>query len=123
MNIGLRNAILGYYRKADIHKLLENAVFLHLKQLGFKVLIGKLDNKEIDFIVEKNSNKIYIQVCLQLNDETTIKREFSNLLQIKDNFTKYVVTCNEPIIGDTYNDIIQLNLHDFLMIGFSYIVF
>ena len=117
-DIGLRNAIWGHNRKADIHKLLENAVFLHLIQLGFKVFVGKLGNHEIDFVAEKNGKKLYIQVCLQLSDDTIIKREFGNLLQISDNFPKYVVTYNEPIIGNTYNGIIQLNLHDFLSTDF-----
>jgi len=115
-DIGLRNAIWGHNQKTNIHKLIENAVFLHLKQQGYKLFVGKLGNSEIDFVAEKNGRKIYIQVCLRLSGETTIQREFGNLLLIKDNFPKYVVTYNEPIIGDNYKGIKHLNLYDFLLL-------
>jgi len=114
-DIGLRNTIRGINIKADIHKLMENAIFLHLIACGYQVYIGKTNNHEIDFMAVKNGKKIYIQVTLQLVEQKTAEREFGNLLEIKDNFPKYVVTFNDPIIGNVYRGIIQYNLLDFLL--------
>ena len=114
-DIGLRNAIIGFNQRADLHKLLENAVYLHLIHQGYIVYVGKLGNREIDFMGERNGVKIYVQVCLTLIHEDTIAREFGNLREIDDNYPKYVVTFNEPILGDNYGGILQKNLIDFLM--------
>jgi len=113
-DIGLRNTIRGINIKADIHKLMENAVFLHLIACGYRVYVGKSNNHEIDFMAQKDGQKIYIQVARQLIEQETAKREFGNLLEIKDNFPKYVITFNDPIIGNIYRGIIQSNLLDFL---------
>jgi predicted AAA+ superfamily ATPase len=114
-DIGLRNAIVGFNQRADIHKLLENAVYLRLVQQDYKVFVGKIEDKEIDFAGIKNGSKLYIQVCLTLdNDETTAQREFGNLLKIEDNYPKYVVTLNDISIGQDKNGIIHMNLIDFL---------
>ncbi len=114
-DIGLRNAIVGFKQRSDLHKLLENAVYLHLVHQGYAVYVGKLGNKEIDFMGERNGSKIYVQVCLTLMREDTIEREFGNLSEIEDNYPKYVVTFNDPILGDNYGGILQKNLIDFLM--------
>lgn len=114
-DIGLRNAIVGFNQRADIHKLLENAVYLHLIQQGYQVFVGKMDDKEIDFIATKNGTKLYVQVCLTLeNDEATAQREFGNLLKIEDNYPKYVVTLNDAFAGISKEGIIHINLMDFL---------
>lgn len=113
-DIGLRNSIVGFNQRADLHKLLENVVYLHLVHKGYKVYVGKLGNKEIDFMGERNGSKIYVQTCLTLMHEDTIAREFGNLGEIEDNYPKYVVTFNDPIIGDNYRGILQKNLIDFL---------
>jgi len=114
-DIGLRNAVVGFNQRADIHKLLENAVYLRLVQQDYKVFVGKMDEKEIDFVGDKNGSRLYVQVCLTLdNDETTAKREFGNLLQIEDNYPKYVVTLNDISTGVSKNGIIHMNLIDFL---------
>src|SRR5690606_24314633 len=112
---GLRNAIMGYNRGTDLHKLLENVVYLHLIRQGYTVYVGKLGNKEVDFLGERNGTKIYVQVCLTLLHEETIAREFGNLKAIEDNYPKYVVTFNDPMLGDNYEGILQKNLIDFLM--------
>jgi len=82
-----------------ISHFLENAVYLHYKRNGYNVFIGKLKDKEIDFIVEKNNIKKYVQVAYMLTDENVIKREFGNLLAIKDNYEKLVVTLDDLNIG------------------------
>lgn len=115
-DLGLRNAIKGFNQKTDIHKLIENAVFLHLLQSGYRIFVGKIGDKEIDFVADKNGLKIYVQVCLQVTDQTTANREFGNLLIINDNYPKYVVTYNDPMIGNDYLGIKQMNLLDFLLL-------
>jgi len=113
-DLGLRNSIVGFNQKTDLHKLLENAVYLHLLQNGYRVFIGKMDNREIDFVADKNGLKIYIQVCLQMTDQNTATREFGNLMMINDNYPKYIITLNDLIIGNDYLGIKQMNLLDFL---------
>lgn len=113
-DVGLRNAIIGFNQRADLHKLLENVVYLHLLHQGYNVYVGKLGHKEIDFMGERNGVKIYVQVCLTLLQEDTVTREFGNLEQIDDNYPKYVVTFNDPFVGDNYKGILQKNLIDFL---------
>lgn len=113
-DLGLRNLVRGGDLASDIHKLMENAVFLHLIQSGYTVFVGKLGDKEIDFIAEKNGRKIYVQVTLTAMDEKTRTREFGNLMEIKDNYPKYVVALNDMIIGDNYKGISYCNLKDFL---------
>jgi predicted AAA+ superfamily ATPase len=113
-DVGLRNAIVGFNQRADIHKLMENAVYLYLKQQNYKVFVGKLGDREIDFVADKNGSKIYVQVCLTINDENTASREFGNLLKIEDNYPKYVITLNDVLIGQNNDGVIQQNLMEFL---------
>ena len=113
-DMGLRNTITGFHQRADMHKLLENAIYLHLVQQGFKVYVGKLGDKEIDFMAEKDGAKVYIQACLTLYEQETARREFGNLLQINDNYPKYVITLNDSIIGENEGGILHKNLIDFL---------
>lgn len=114
-DLGLRNSLKGFNQVADMHKILENAIYLHLIQNGYTVYVGVIGDKEIDFIADKNGQKLYIQACLTLNSSPeTAKREFGNLLEIKDNYPKFVITLNDMIIGKDYQGIIQKNLVDFL---------
>ena len=114
-DVGLRNSLKGFHQIADMHKLLENAVYLHLVQNNYRVYVGKIGNKEIDFAADKNGQKVYIQTSLTLSHTAeTAQREFGNLLEIKDNYPKYVITLNDVIIGKTYQGIMQMNLGDFL---------
>ncbi|MCX2431478.1 ATP-binding protein [Pedobacter sp. GR22-10] len=112
-NTGIRNAIVGY-RPQDLSKLLENVVHNHLLYLGYKTKVGTLNTKEIDFLAERNNELIYVQVALKLDDEATIKREFENLLQIDNNYPKYVIT-NTRFNGNTYKGIQHIYIRDFLM--------
>ena len=109
---GIRNAIIGYKQK-DINKILENVVFIHLKTLGYKVHIGKLGKKEIDFICERNGEKTYIQVAYLIPDEKVKEREFGNLLTVKDNWRKLVVSL-DPFTMGNYKGIEHINLSEFL---------
>jgi len=115
-DLGLRNAIIGY-KPQDISKLIENSVFQHMIRMGFNVYVGKTGDKEIDFVCERQGEKIYIQCAYLLIDDQTIEREFGNLLMIKDNYPKFVVTMDD-FKGNTNQGIIHSNLRDFLQITF-----
>ena len=111
-NLGIRNVIIGY-KPNDMSKILENAVYNHLLYLGWEVKIGTIDSNEIDFVCTQKGETIYVQVALNLSEEATIKREFGNLLKIKDNYPKLVIT-NEKFFGNTYEGIRHLYIRDFL---------
>jgi hypothetical protein len=111
-DIGLRNSIAGF-SPFDLGQIIENAVYLHLKSTGYSVLIGKQNDKEIDFIGERQGEKIYIQVALRITEKQTMEREFGNLLAIKDNYPKYVVTLDE-YSGISYEGILHIPLRQFL---------
>ena len=113
-DIGIRNAIVGY-KANDIHKILENVVYLHLRMAGYSVTVGQEGNKEIDFIAQKSGEKIYVQVAYMLTNEETIKREYGNLLEISDNFPKYVVTMDELTDSSTYKGINRMHVKDFCL--------
>lgn len=111
-NFGIRNALWGY-RIEDRAKIMENAVYNHLLISEYTVEVGILGDKEIDFIAQKQGEKLYIQVALSLNDEKTIKREFGNLQKIQDNYPKMVITM-ESFSGNTYEGILNIDLRSFL---------
>jgi uncharacterized protein len=112
-NIGIRNAIWGY-RLEDRGKIIENIVYNHLLYLNYNVTVGFLGAHEIDFVAKKNSEIIYIQVALMLKEENTIEREFGNLLKIKDNYPKIVVTLDN-YSGSSYHGIEVVHLSNFLI--------
>ena len=114
-DLGLRNLLVGSNRAKDIEKVMENAVYLHLKNLGYKVAVGTLPNGEIDFVAEKGGKPIYIQVAYLLNEDSTVKREFGNLIQIPDNYPKYVVSMDPITKPKDYDGITQMPLRTFLL--------
>lgn len=115
-NLGIRNAIVGF-KSNEIANILENIVYNHLLFCGYDVKVGVLRNLEIDFIAERNHEKVYIQVALHLNEKSTEEREFGNLTLIKDNYPKYVITL-DPYAGNTYEGIKHLTVRQFLLSDF-----
>ena len=111
-NMGLRNIVIGY-RITDRAKILENLVYSHLLYRGYDIKIGYYGDKEIDFIGEKDNEKVYIQVALRIYSEMTAEREFGNLLKIQDNYPKIVVT-EDAFIGNSYEGIKHYSICDFL---------
>ena len=95
-DIGFKYSQFGYSPKA-IAAILENLVYLELRRRGFLVYIGKLADKEIDFVATKQDQKIYVQVCRTLPEDSD--REIGNLKIIKDNYPKYVVTMDSTVCG------------------------
>lgn len=114
-DLGIRNLLVGSNRSADIEKVMENAVYLHLKNLGYKIRIGTLPAGEIDFVAEKEGKTIYMQVAYLLKDEGTVSREFGNLLKISDNYPKYVISMDPIIKARDYDGITHLSLRQCLM--------
>jgi len=112
-DLGLRHSIIGY-KANDINKILENAVYQHLKISGYHVYVGKSGDKEIDFVCDKSGKKIYVQVTYLLQDEKTINREFGNLLEIKDNYPKYVVSMDDAMSGSDFKGIQHIHILEFL---------
>lgn len=110
---GIREAILESNER-DINQVFENIIHLELLRRGYKVKIGKINELEIDFICEKNSNeKIYIQVAYLLASEETLKREFTPLEKIGDNYPKYIISYDQ--FDFSKNGIKHINIVDFLM--------
>ena len=113
-DIGLRNAIIGF-RLNEIQKLLENVVYNHLRICGYVVRIGVLGQNEIDFVAEKNNETVYVQVCYLIQEQSTHDREFGNLLAIKNQFPKYVLSMDAPVNSNTFMGINHKSIPDFLL--------
>ncbi len=111
-NLGIRNAIAGY-NYADRAKRLENIVYNHLLFCGYEVKVGTISTEEIDFVCNRDGETIYVQVAVELQGESTIEREFGNLLKIKDNYPKMVVS-NERNFENTYEGVDHIYIRDFL---------
>lgn len=111
-NMGIRNAVAGY-KAQDRAKRLENLVCNHLLFCGYDVKVGAINTEEIDFVCTRDNETLYVQVAIELSTPETIAREFGNLLKIKDNYTKIVVS-GEHSFEDTYEGITHIYIRDFL---------
>ena len=112
VDMGLRKLLLGQ-KNTDIGHILENIVYFELVRRGFEVCIGKVDDLEIDFIAEKDSDKEYYQVSASVLDPNTFEREIEPLRRVHDNYPKYIVTMDE--ITSNNEGIKQINVIDFLL--------
>lgn len=111
-NMGIRNVIAGY-KPQDRAKRMENIVCNHLLYCGYEVNVGALSTEEIDFVCTRGNETIYVQVAVELSRPETIAREFGNLLKIKDNYPKIVVS-GERSFEDTYDGVEHIYIRDFL---------
>ena len=107
----LKYCILGFNPRS-IAAMLENIVYFELLRKEYSVFIGKNETKEIDFVGVKQDKRIYVQVCRRLPDDSD--REINNLLELNDNFPKYVVTMDEMDVGNV-NGVQIIHLMDFLL--------
>jgi predicted AAA+ superfamily ATPase len=113
-DFGLRNAIVaGGFKMADIQRVLENAVYMHLIRQNYKITTGQLRHREIDFIVERDGQKCYIQVAYKLDSQEIVDCKLGNLLFIKDDFPKIIVTMDDFADHD-YMGIKHIHILDFL---------
>lgn len=112
-DIGLRNYLLGY-RDVDIGHMLENIVYFELLRRGYSVTVGKVGEKEIDFIATKDDENIYYQVTAEMYAEETRERELAPLRAVKDNYEKVILVLNTA--STTSIDGIRIErLTDFLL--------
>lgn len=97
-DIGLRDYLLCF-RDMDTGHCIENIVCFELLRRGYDVAVGKIDNKEVDFIATNANEKIYIQVTESMNNTTTRERELTPLRKIRDNYEKIVIAgeCKQPV--------------------------
>jgi len=109
----LRYSVLGY-KPTSVAAMLENVVFLELCRRGYSVNVGKTASGEIDFIAEKQGNKIYVQVTKEIRTEETEKREYDRLLDLRDNYPKYLLTTDD-FAGGNYEGIKTMHIADFLL--------
>ena len=110
-DVSLKYALCGYNGRMRAAAL-ENIIFLEMRRRGYEVYIGKLGSKEIDFVAEKRGERIYVQACVTIPEDST--RETDNLLEIPDNYPKYVVTLDRLATGNE-NGIHIVHLEDFLL--------
>ena len=111
-NMGIRNAVAGY-KIQDRAKRLENIVCNHLIYCGYEVKVGTMMSEEVDFVCTRNGETLYVQVSSELSQQKTIEREFGNLLKIKDNYPKIVVS-GERHFENSYQGIRHIYVKDFL---------
>ena len=107
----LKYCMMGFNPKS-VAAMLENIVYFELRRKGYDVYIGKNAAKEIDFVAVRRDERIYVQVCRNLPEGSD--REVANLLEIKDNYPKYVVTMDELVTGNV-NGVKIVHLADFLL--------
>lgn len=108
---GIREAVFGGNMK-DINLVLENIVYMELLRRGYTVTVGRVGEREIDFVCQKQTDMLYVQVAYLLVSEDTIEREFSVFDYVRDNYPKYVVSLDE--FDMSRNGIKHRNIREFL---------
>uniref|UniRef100_UPI0040579848 ATP-binding protein n=1 Tax=Agathobacter sp. TaxID=2021311 RepID=UPI0040579848 len=108
---GIREAVYGGNVR-DINLILENIVYMELLRRGYNVTVGKVKDKEIDFVCEKRNEKLYVQVTYLLASDDTVRREFGVYDEIRDNYPKFVVSLDE--FDMSRNGIKHMNIRNFL---------
>ena len=112
-DVALRYSVLGY-NEDSVAASLENVVYLELLRRGYEVYIGKTPDGEVDFVATRQGEKLYVQVTQEITSEKTEKREYERLLEIHDNYPKYVLLTND-FAGGNHEGIQTLHVADFLL--------
>lgn len=114
VDLGLRNITTSNKYDTDLGHKLENVVYFELLRRGGKIYVGKNNDKEIDFVVQKpNNEREYYQVAYTVNDEKTFNREISAFNNLKDNYPKYLLTLDFD--NTSINGIQKINVIDWLL--------
>ena len=106
-------SVLGY-SPTSVAAMLENLVYLELMRRGYGVYVGKLNNAEVDFVAQKQNERLYIRVTKEITEQTTEIREYERLLGIRDNYPKYVL-CTDEFAAGNYEGIKTMHVADFLL--------
>ncbi|MBQ8760930.1 MAG: ATP-binding protein [Bacteroidales bacterium] len=106
-------SLMGY-NSQWISGVLENIVFLEMLRRGYTPFVGKYDDYEIDFVGDRQGNKIYVQVTYKIESQKTFEREINSLMKVNDNYHKYLVTTDEMFVGN-YDGIEEIHIADFLL--------
>jgi len=115
-DLGLRNYLLGFV-EMDVGHVLENVIYFELLRRGYKVFVGKVEAKEVDFVAQNENGLEYYQVAASILDTKTRERELEPLNNIKDHFPKFLITLDEySISNSTYNGIRVIRAIDFLLV-------
>lgn len=109
---GIREAVFGGNMR-DINLVLENIVYMELLRRGYSVMVGRIGDREIDFVCDKRGERLYVQVAYLLASEDTVRREFGAYEKVRDNYPKYVVSMDE--IDLSRDGIRHRNIRDFLL--------
>ena len=117
-DVGIRNFIVGGRRANDIEKIVENLVYQQMVRMGYEVKVGQLYNTEIDFVGTKGNEVVYVQAAYLITEEKTFNREFGNLMSVKDNYPKYVISMTPYMDSSKWEGIIHIPFADFLKEGF-----
>lgn len=112
-DVALRYSVLGY-NEDSVAASLENVVYLELLRRGYEVYIGKTPDGEVDFVATRQGEKLYVQVTQEITSEKTEKREYERLLEIHDNYPKYVLLTND-FAGGNHEGIQTMHVADFLL--------
>lgn len=114
VDTGLRSYLLGKKADSDMGHILENIVYLELLRRGYKVYVGKVDDLEVDFVVENRDGLRYYQVALTVRDEKTLERELKSLQKTGDHYPKTLLTLDMDLETD-YDGITKINVVDWLL--------
>ncbi|MCM1057194.1 MAG: ATP-binding protein [Firmicutes bacterium] len=112
-DVTLRHSVLGYSSDC-VAASLENIVYLELCRRGYTVHIGKIGDGEVDFVAVRQNDRLYVQVAQEIKSEKTGRREYDRLLEIKDNYPKYVLLTSE-FAGGNHEGIKTMHIADFLL--------
>ncbi|NLM05380.1 MAG: ATP-binding protein [Tissierellia bacterium] len=114
VDLGIRNFLLSS-GSSDIGHIIENIAYFELFRRGYRVNVGKFDDKEVDFVAKNSEGREYYQISASVLNDETLKRELLPLTSISDHYPKFLLTLDEVPKGANFNGIRHLNLIDWLL--------
>ena len=115
VDLGLRQMLLNSSLESDLGHKLENIVYLELlKRNEGEIMVGKADESEVDFIVQKpGGERVYYQVAYHITSEEILQREIRPFVKIRDNYPKILLTLD--MVNEEYSGIQKVNLVKWLL--------
>ena len=112
-DLGLRRAVIGDRRGEDIDQALENVVYCEMRRRGYEVTVGRVKEKEVDFVCSRNGKRLYLQVAYLMPTAETREREFGALLTVPDQYRKIVLSMDN--FDFSRDGIEHIRLPDFML--------